>query len=167
MYLWLASLSQVYDVDSVIVEVFYAAMEVLPEEGARFPRQRNATKAQLRTENSRLITPQEQTKLLSCATFRTKMSWKETLSAPQCVWCSGDMGVTWMLNTHVLNRLCFNNWTSYSASERWCEKTSPLTTASEGVLLWTWFHGSVCISWVKLQTEYILSHIGYDPTSLS
>lgn len=48
VYLWLASLCQVYDVDAVVVEIFHAALEVLSEEGSRFTWQRDASKAQLR-----------------------------------------------------------------------------------------------------------------------
>lgn len=47
VYLWLASLCQVYDIDSIVIKVFHAAMEVLPEEGAGFTGQRNASKTQL------------------------------------------------------------------------------------------------------------------------
>jgi len=43
----LASLCQVYNVDAVVVEVLHAAVEVLPQEGAGFPRQRDASEAQL------------------------------------------------------------------------------------------------------------------------
>ena len=47
VYLWLASLCQVYDIDPVVVKVFHAAVEVLPQKGAGFTRQRDAPKTQL------------------------------------------------------------------------------------------------------------------------
>lgn len=47
VYLRLASLRQIYDIDSVVVEVFHAAVEVLPQKGARFTRQGDASKTQL------------------------------------------------------------------------------------------------------------------------
>lgn len=47
VYLRLASLRQIYDIDSVVVEVFHAAVEVLPQEGAGFTRQGDASKTQL------------------------------------------------------------------------------------------------------------------------
>lgn len=53
VYLWLAPLCQVYDVDSVVVEVLHAAVEVLPQKGARFTRQWDASEAQLRWRENR------------------------------------------------------------------------------------------------------------------
>ena len=43
----LASLGQVDNADSIIVEVLYAAMEVLPKEASWFTRYRNSSKAEL------------------------------------------------------------------------------------------------------------------------
>ena len=53
MDLQLAPLRQVNDVDAVVVQVFHAAVEVLPEEGAGFARQRDASEAQLRPARDR------------------------------------------------------------------------------------------------------------------
>lgn len=47
VYLWLASLCQIYDIDPVVVEVFHATIEVLPQKGAGLTRQRDPSKAQL------------------------------------------------------------------------------------------------------------------------
>lgn len=48
----LASLCQVYNIDPVVVEVFHAAVEVLPQKGARFTRQWDASETQLRDEGN-------------------------------------------------------------------------------------------------------------------
>lgn len=53
VYLRLASLRQVYDVDAVVVEVFHAAVEVLPQKGAGFAGQRDASETQLRWGENR------------------------------------------------------------------------------------------------------------------
>lgn len=47
MDLQLASLRQVDDVDTVVVQVLHAAVEVLPQESAGFAGQRDASEAQL------------------------------------------------------------------------------------------------------------------------
>lgn len=47
MDLWLAPLGQVDDIDPVVVEVFHAAVEVLPQKDAGFTGQRDAAEAQL------------------------------------------------------------------------------------------------------------------------
>jgi len=47
VYLWLAPLGQVDDVDPVVIEVLHAAVEVLPQEGAGFTGQRDASETQL------------------------------------------------------------------------------------------------------------------------
>lgn len=51
VYLWFAPLCQVDDIDSVVVEVFHAAVEVLPQKGAGFTGQRDASKTQLWRQN--------------------------------------------------------------------------------------------------------------------
>lgn len=45
--LQLAPLRQIDDVDPVVVQVLHAAMEVLPQEGAGFAGQRDASETQL------------------------------------------------------------------------------------------------------------------------
>lgn len=47
MYLRLASLGQVYNVDPVVVEILHAAVKVPPQEGAGLPGQRDPAEAQL------------------------------------------------------------------------------------------------------------------------
>lgn len=53
--LWLASLCQVDDVVTVVVQVLHAAVEVLPQEGAGFARQRDAPETQLRPSGETIV----------------------------------------------------------------------------------------------------------------
>lgn len=57
--LQLAPLGQVDDVDAVVVQVLHAAVEVLPQEGSRFSRQRDASETQLGAVTDRRETAEQ------------------------------------------------------------------------------------------------------------
>lgn len=47
MYLGLASLGQVYDIDCVVVQVLHTTVKVLPQKCAGFARQRDSSETKL------------------------------------------------------------------------------------------------------------------------